>query len=178
MNTLEEAPSLEMPSLRMPFRARAGTWRRWLIGTTIVLVVAAVVLGVLAQRGRGLEEARDAAAANASKRLPVLLSYQHDTLHADLDKAVAQTTGGFRTDYRKLADTVVTPTATRKKVDTSTAVSGVGVVEAERDRVVVLAFLTQTTTTAGGAPTVSGSRVEATMVKVDDTWLVSDLKPV
>jgi Mce-associated membrane protein len=178
MNTLEEAPSLEMPSLRVPFRSRSGAWRRWLLGTTIVLVAAAVVLGVLAQRASGLAEARDAAAANASKRLPVLISYEHGSLQADLDKAIAQTTGGFRDEYRKVIDEVVTPTATRKKVDTTAVVSGVGVVSAERDRVVVLAFLTQTTSTAGGAPTVAGSRVEVTMVKQGDTWLVSDLKPV
>jgi len=178
MNTLEEAPSLEMPALRLPFRARAGAWRRWLLGTTVVLVVAAVVLGVLGQRSAGLSEARDAASANASKRLPVLLSYEHGTLEADLDKAIAQTTGGFRDEYRKVLDEVVTPTATRKKVDTSAVVSGVGVVSAERERVVVLAFLTQTTSTNGGAPSVAGSRVEVTMVPVGDTWLVSDLKPV
>jgi Mce-associated membrane protein len=178
VNTLEEAPSLELPSLRMPLRARAGSWRRWLIGTALVLVAAAVVLGVLAQRSAGLGEARDAASANASKRLPVLLSYQHDTLQEDLAKAIAQTTGGFRDDYRKVVDEVVTPTAARKKVDTAAVVSGVGVVSAERDRVVVLAFLTQTTSTNGGAPSVAGSRVEVTMQRQGNTWLVSDLKPV
>jgi Mce-associated membrane protein len=178
MNTLEEAPSLEMPSLRVPFRSRSGSWRRWLLAATIVLVVAAVVLGVLGQRASGLTEARDAASANASKRLPVLLSYEHGTLAADLDKAIAQTTGGFRDEYRKVLDEVVAPTATRKKVDTAAAVSGVGVVSAERDRVVVLAFLTQTTSTNGGAPSVAGSRVEVTMEKTGNTWLVSDLKPV
>jgi len=178
MNTLEEAPSLELPSLRVPFRTRSGSWRRLLLGTTLVLVIAAVVLGVLAQRGQGLNEARAAASASASKRLPVLLSYQHDTLKADLDKAIAQTTGGFREDYRKVLDTVVTPTATRKQVDTAASVSGIGVVSSERDRVVVLAFITQTTSTAGGAPSVSGSRVEVTMVKAGNTWLVSGLKPV
>ncbi|RJS46699.1 hypothetical protein [Nocardioides cavernaquae] len=178
MNTLEEAPSLEMPSLRVPFRSRSGSWHRWLIVTTLALVAAAVVLGVLAQRSAGLGEARDAAAASASKRLPVLLSYEHGSLEADLDRAIAQTTGGFRDEYGKVIDDVVTPTATRKKVDTAAVVSGVGVVSADRDQVVVLAFLTQTTTTNGGAPTVAGSRVEVTMEKHGSTWLVSDLKPV
>lgn len=178
MNTLEDARSLEMPSIRMPLRPRSGPWRRWLLGATLLLVAAAVVLGVLAQRVQGLDEAREAALANANKRLPVLLSYQHDTLSADLSKAIAQTTDGFRDEYRKVLVEVVTPTATRKQVDTSAAVSGAGVVEATGDRVVVLAFLTQTTSTAGGAPSVMGSRVEVTMVEVGDTWLISDLKPL
>ena len=172
--TEESRPSLELPALRI----RLGRWRRWLVGTTVLLVVGSVVLGVLAARARGLAEAREDAVDEATRRLPLLLGYDQGELEEDLDTAVAQTTGSFRDEYRAVVDETVRPTAARRKVTTSATVSGAGVVEAHRDRVVVLAFLTQTTSTAGGPPSVSGSRVEVTMVPVDDTWLISGIRPV
>lgn len=174
-DTAEESrPSLELPVLQL----RWGRWRRWLVGTTVLLVLASVVLGLLAARARGLAEARDEAVEEATRRLPLLLSYDQAALEENLDTAVAQTTGTFREEYRAVVEQTVRPTAARRKVTTSATVSGAGVVEARRDRVVVLAFLTQATSTAGGAPSVTGSRVEVTMAQVGDTWLISDLEPV
>jgi Mce-associated membrane protein len=143
-----------------------------------ILLVAGAILAFVAHQGQGAESDREDALASAEKRLPALLTYRHDHLGADLGRAVEQTTGSFREDYAELVSSTVRPTAGRRKVDTRATVSGAGVVRAGDDRVVVLAFLTQSTVTAGGAPAVSGSRVEATMVRVGGDWLIGELKPV
>ena len=178
----EETPaarSLALPALRPTFlrRGPAGSRRAWLVAAA-VLVVAAVVLAVLVHRGQALDTARADAASSARTRIPALLSYRHDDLGHDLAHAVDQTTGSFRSDYEALVAKTVRPTAERRKVDTTATVSGLGVVRARASRVVVLAFLTQSTARAGGAPVVSGSRVEVTMVRVGDRWLIGDLTPV
>lgn len=73
---------------------------------------------------------------------------------------------------------MVAPTAQEQKITTRVRVDAVGVVEADVDRVVVLAFLTQTTTSGTGAPVLRGSRVEVTMHHEDEAWLIAGLEPV
>lgn len=178
--------SLELPKIRQrsstdgaaPTRARGPVVWRLGIALTGVLLVASAVLAFLTHRADGRAEERDQAVAEASRRLPLLLSYDHSTLDADLDRAVAQTTGDFHDDYVHLLDTVVRKTATRFRVDTTAVVNGIGVVSSEEERVVVLAFVTQQTTKPGSAPVTSGSRVEVTMVPDGGDWLISDLKPL
>lgn len=160
-----------------PSPARPAPRPAYVIAASLLLVAAAV-LALLARQGDQVETARREAIASAERRLPTLLTYRHDHLDHDLDRAVAQTTGSFHDDYEQLVSETVRPAAERRKVDTTAAVSGVGVVRTEDARVVVLAFLTQSTVTAGSAPVVRGSRVEATMVRVGDDWLIGDLEPV
>lgn len=155
-------------------------------------VLAAVVLALLglavaatlgAHRAAGLAEARADALAAAKERVPALLGYDAATLDADLATADDQTTGGFHADYGKILDEVVRPTAAQRGISTTAAVDAAGVVRGTRDRVVVLLFLTQTTTAAKGeaggkgGTAVSGSRVEVTMKRVGDGWKIAGLEP-
>lgn len=149
----------------------------------LVVLLLAVVAGdvVLTLRSRdrhGLEEARASAIAAAGERLPVLLSYDARDLDDDLAAAIASATGPFREDYRRILETVVRPNARSGTVSTTAVVDGLAVVDGDADRVVVLAFLTQTTTARGREPDVSQSRVEATMQRVGDDWLIAGLEPV
>lgn len=183
---MTETKSLELPRIgrREPVvdvvdvRRRRRRRLRVVAAAAVLLLGAAVALTVLAARAVSVEEARDEAVASARTRIPTLLSYQHTDLEADLKAALATTTGGFKDDYRQILDEVVSPTAAQKKIDTAADVTAIGVVEAERDRVVVLAFVTQTTVAEGSAPSVTGSRVEVTLVPVGDDWLISGLEPV
>jgi Mce-associated membrane protein len=145
---------------------------------TALLLLASAALAFLAHRAQQVEAARRAAVSSAEHRLPALLSYRHDRLDRDLARAVDQTTGSFHDEYQELVTRTVRPTAERREVDTTATVSGAGVVRASDDRVVVLVFLTQSTVTAGDAPVVSGSRVEVTLQRVGDDWLLSALEPV
>ncbi len=156
------------------------------IVATVVLVVgvaAVIVATVAAHRASAVTSARAEALAAAKERVPALLGYDAATLDADLATADDQTTGGFHADYGRILDEVVRPTATRRGISTTATVDAAGVVRGTRDRVVVLLFLTQTTTAAEaedggkGGTSVSGSRVEVTMERVGDAWRIAGLEP-
>lgn len=149
---------------------------------------AITVLATLALADAGLarqahsagseERAHSAALAAAEKRLPLLLGYSAGSLEEDLAVAAEQTTGAFHEDYGTILEEVVAPRAAKGKVTTEADVRGVAVVSAGEDEVVVLAFLTQTTTAGSGTPSIAGSRVEVTMARTDDDWKIAGLEPV
>lgn len=146
------------------------------------LLLAVVVLDVLlflqARDDTDRDRSTDAALSAAQERLPALLGYDHRSLEQDLARAKEQTTGDFHDDYARLLDEVVAPHAGKSAVTTEAEVRGAGVVSSASDEVVVLAFLTQTTTRRGATPQVSGSRVEVTMSRTGDDWKIAGLRPV
>lgn len=158
--------------------------RKRLLAAFLVVsaVGAAVWFGFQAQRSAALLDEREEALAAAEKRVPDLLSYDAATLEDDLRRARSQTTGDFAADYGRILDDVVAPQAKARKISTRAVVGAAGVVRGKSDEVVVLLFLTQTTTngTTKGADktSVAGSRVEVTMVPAGDGWKIAGLRPV
>ncbi|WP_300641487.1 hypothetical protein [Nocardioides sp.] len=147
----------------------------------VLLVLTSVGAAVPAWQAAELsdrEEAATEALQAARERLPELLSYRFATLEEDLEDALAQTTGDFTAEYGALIEEVVRTTAAQRRIITEATVDGAGVVEVEsEDEVVVLVFLTQSTTTRNSSdPAVSGSRVEVTMRRVGSDWLIADLQ--
>lgn len=148
------------------------------VGAVALAAAAAVLLGIQAHRAGAEADARTDALAAAGKRVPELLGYDSSTLEEDLSDALAQTTGEFTTDYGQILDEVVKPQAKARRISTVAQVSAAGVVRGDADRVVVLLFLTQTTTTGKDGATVAGSRVEVTMERTGDDWKIAGLRPV
>lgn len=148
------------------------------VGAVALAAAAAVLLGVQAHRAGAEADARTDALAAAGKRVPELLGYDSSTLEEDLSDALAQTTGEFTADYGQILDEVVKPQAKARRISTVAQVSAAGVVRGDADRVVVLLFLTQTTTTGKDGATVAGSRVEVTMERTGDDWKIAGLRPV
>ena len=151
---------------------------RWTIVLLVVVgLVAAITFAVLA--GHASDRARDRtdALAAAKSRVPVLLSYDHRTLEADLARSKEQTTGRFRTDYATLLDGPVAKAAAQKQIATKATISGAGVLRVTESRVTVLVFLTQTTMAPGAEPSISASRVEVKMQRVGNGWKVGGLTP-
>lgn len=152
---------------------------RLVAAVVLVLAVgAAVFTGLQAREATASADARSEALTAAKTRVPDLLSYENATLTDDLARALDQTTGSFADDYGTILTDVVTPTATERKISTSASVSTAGVVRGDADEVVVLLFLTQTTTAADAGTSVSGSRVEVTMTRDGEDWKIAGLKPV
>lgn len=152
---------------------------RALAAVVLLLAVgAAGFSGYHAHRADELADARTEALAAARERVPELLSYDDVTLEEDLADAVAQTTGDFASDYATILEDVVEPQARKRAISTRTEVGAAGVVSGAPDRVVVLLFLTQTTTTGKSGTSVAGSRVEVTMEHDGDEWKVAGLEPL
>ncbi|NYI45204.1 Mce-associated membrane protein [Nocardioides aromaticivorans] len=148
------------------------------VGAVLLAAAAALLLGVQAHRAAAEADARTDALAAARERVPELLGYDSATLDEDLADALAQTTGKFTSDYGAILDDVVKPQAKARRISTVARVSAAGVVRGDADRVVVLLFLTQTTTSGGDGETVAGSRVEVTMERAGDDWKIAGLRPV
>ncbi|NYI11572.1 hypothetical protein [Nocardioides marinus] len=166
-------PRQDSPGQPRPWRLRGGL-------AVLVLLVASTA-GVAQWRIQQIgerEAAADEALQSVRTRLPDLLSYRYATLEDDLENALRQTTGDFTDDYAALIDEVVRPTATQRRIVTEAVVNAAGVVSVDSDaEVVVLVFLTQSTTTKNTEePAVSGSRVEVTMRRTDSEWLIADLQ--
>ncbi len=148
------------------------------LGVVLLALALAVFTGLQAHRTAATSDARADALDAAKTRVPDLLSYDEATLEEDLERAIAQTTGSFTDDYEQILTEVVGPTAERRGISTEASVSAAGVVSGDRDEVVVLLFLTQTTTAKGDRSSVSGSRVEVTMERTGDEWKIAGLMPV
>lgn len=148
------------------------------LGVVLVALAVAVYTAVQAHLAAADAAARSDALDAAKQRVPALLSYENASLAEDLDRALDQTTGSFADDYEKILTDVVEPTAKRRGISTEASVGAAGVVSGDRDEVVVLVLLTQTTTARGDRSSVSGSRVEVTMQRSGDDWKIAGLKPV
>jgi Mce-associated membrane protein len=148
------------------------------VGAVLVALGLTVFTGLQAHLSAATADARTEALAAARTRVPELLSYDRATLDADLQRALGQTTGSFTDDYEQILTDVVEPTAKRRGISTKASISGAGVVSGDRDEVVVLVFLTQSTSAKGGRVSVSGSRVEVTMERSGESWKIAGLKPV
>lgn len=153
---------------------------------TAILAVTSVVLGgvilglQIAKPGDDpLAETRSDAMTIGRARIPKMLSYSYTSIDADVKTAVAQTTGEFKSEFEALMEDQVREGAVAGRISTKAEVVEIATVSASESRVKLLAFINLTTTSGERAtPQLNGSRVEVTMVRSGNRWLVSDLKPV
>lgn len=157
------------------------------------LAVAAVLLVAFAASGLGLdgvgvqawrsvdehtevESAQRAAPAAAERAAAAILSYSHESLETDRDTAARFMTADYR---KKYLDTfgLVLENAPEVKAVVEAEIKASGVAHADPDRVNVLLFVNQTTTSTAnqGEPQIALNRVMMTMQRQDGTWLVDDI---
>lgn len=156
--------------------------RAFLVVTLVVNLVLIAVVGVLlnAQHRRHLSEAAwDAGLKTAGPVTEQVLSYHASTLDKDLERAKQLSTGQFRDDFERLATAVVAPAARAHSVNTDAHAVAVSVVDSGPASVTALVFVDQTTTSSqSSVPRIDGSRVQVTLQKVANVWLIADLTPL
>lgn len=134
-----------------------------------------------AQRAADYREALDRAPAAAESAAAAVLSYDYKSLEADRDAAAKFLSGGYRSEYVDTFDKLVAESATETKATVEAEVLAssamVGGEDRNPNRVPVLLFVNQTTTSTAneGEPPVALNRVRFDMVKVDGTWLVDGI---
>ena len=115
----------------------------------------------------------------ASDGAVAILSYQPDTVDAELNNAKQLLTGDFLDYYSDFTTTVVAPASKEKKVATIATVPAAGAVSVSDSKAVVLVMVNQQTTTAEApTPADSASSVRVELVKEDGRWLISKFDPV
>ena len=178
------SPSLVHRAGSLPRRAAARAGRlplRWRITSMAVLgvlaaaaAVSAVLLGMAAHHDAATSRAGSAAQKAAAADIRQILSYDYRRLNADLATATSDTTGEFRQQFGILAGQMIGPAATQQQTVTKASVPNASVVSATTDRVVVLAFVDQTTTSkAHPQPQKVASQVRVTMQQSGGRWRVA-----
>jgi Mce-associated membrane protein len=138
------------------------------------LVLTAAALTVKARGEDRAERARTEAVAAAETRAVDLLSYDYRHLGRDFGRAEKGLTGRFADDYAHTTETVVRPTAEQVHAVVKAEVVSSSVVRASQNRVVVLLFVNQTTTsTRVDGPQVDLNRVRTTLTRVGGDWKIS-----
>lgn len=158
-------------------------------GRALVAALAAVVVllaglaGFLGWRvvdtaGKGpVEQSRTDAVAAARKAAPLVFSYDYRHLDKDFAAGKAVTTGQFQSEYAKTTTKLVSDVAPRYKAVVVAEVSAISVVQASERSVVTLVFVNQSSaSTLNAQPKITTSRLEMTMVKRGNRWLVSRIK--
>lgn len=171
-----------------------GLWG-WVASVALIVLTlaAASVAGVLTYQHRqdvATESARVQASSAAAQALTAILAYDYRHMDADEKKALSYLTPDYGKEYAKnfalLTDASggkKAPVDQTKTVVTAT-VLGTGVMDAQPDQVHVMAFVNQETRHQAGpkgqqcSPScLLTNRVEVTMVKRSNDWLVSGLNP-
>lgn len=114
-----------------------------------VALAAVIVMGVNGFRywsDREAEQARQDAAAAASRTVAAMFSYEFGTVDTELPKAADNLSADFRADYLKLITEAIAPGAKEKQLTVQATTQAAGIVSAEDDRAVVLLYLNQITT--------------------------------
>lgn len=154
-----------------------GTVLSVVLAAAVVLVLTvAVVLGIKAWQGKQAEDARDQAAAAGRKAAETALSYDYRDLDKSFAAARATMTPEFAGKFDETAK-VAGELATKTKATVVADVREVGVRDGDADRVTLIIFVNQTTTSTitQGKPRVDLNRTRFTMVRKDGRWLVQEI---
>lgn len=174
----------EMPDAPAPLVT--GRRRSWLsiVAFAVLPALAVVLAGTVAYLSWQGSQRRDAQAAVAESvtaardATAAILSYRAESVEADLNAVRGRLTGDFLDSYTTLINDVVIPAAREKKITAAAQVAAAASVSATPTHAVVLAFVDQSVTMGGGAPTTTPSSVRVTLDKVDGSWLVSGFDPI
>lgn len=119
------------------------------------------------------ERAGTEAVAAARESIVAMGSYTPDTAEQNLTSARDRLTGAFAEAYTQAIQTVAIPNAKGRKMSSAVSVPALGVVSADADHAVLLAYVDQTLTVAGETPVANPARYRVSMDKVDGRWLIA-----
>ncbi|TDW87905.1 Mce-associated membrane protein [Kribbella pratensis] len=172
----EKSPAAEISTESEPKRG-LGTALTAALGIVVVLTLTvAAVLGIKAWHGKQAEDARNQAAAAGRKAAETALSYDYRDLDKSFAAARATMTPEFAAKFDETAK-VAGELATKTKATVKAEVRDVGVRDGDADRVTLIIFVNQTTTSTitKGSPRVDLNRTRFTMVRNGDRWLVQEI---
>lgn len=157
-------------------RPRVATWVLIVLG--VVTALSLVLTGYLFTQPseESIEEAAADARSAAERAVVPVLSYDHRTLEEDQAEAHEWLTDDQREDYDELFE-VIRENAPSTRTVVEVEVVSTAIVRAGEERTEVLLFVNRPTTNkANKDPVVYKDQVTLTMERVDDRWLVDELR--
>ena len=159
------------PRTRHPGRLLAPA-----VGLGAALLLLAGAVGLSLSDPSGQDAQTRAATSTARTSIEQMLSYNYKTIDAQAAQIETQLTGSFKNEFTQAMDKDIKPLAVKNKTVVQARVSDVGVMEAADGRVKVLAFVNQAKVGADEKqPAIDQNRVIATLTKVGDRWLISEV---
>ena len=166
-----------------------GTRTRRVAWWTTVIVLIAATLSALAiglwqaVEGRQIERAQNASAREsvlevARSNTITMLSYQRDTVEAQLTGSLPLLTGDFRESYDKLIHDVVIPGAQQKNISAVAQVPAIAVESLSQDRAVRRRLYQPDSHGRDSGTENTASSVRISMQKIDGKWLIDEFEPV
>jgi Mce-associated membrane protein len=181
--TTDSDQSVESDEVEEVVEPAAGRPNRLNVVLTVSLSVLIVIvlalagfLGVKAWRGQEAEDARNEAATAGRKAAETALSYDYRSLDKSFAAARATMTPEFAAKFDETAK-VAGELATKTKATVRAEVREVGVRDGDANRVTLVIFVNQTTTSTitQGKPRVDLNRTRFTMVRNGGQWLVQEI---
>ncbi|GAB3836273.1 hypothetical protein [Kribbella italica] len=162
-----------------PARTTRGLSFLLTVGLSVVIVLVLAlggVLGLKAWRGQQAEDARGQAVNAGRAAAETALSYDYRTLDKSFAAARGTMTPEFAGKFDETAK-VAGELATKTKATVRAEVREVGVRDGDADRVTLVIFVNQTTTSTitQGKPRVDLNRTRFTMVRNGSRWLVQEI---
>lgn len=171
----EQTP--EVPQERRGTAAR----RRFFVIEAVSLVVivglaaALVVSRVQLSNQNALEADRTSAVAAAKVYATDVASYSYRHLHRDFGRVEKESTDPFRSDFRQSSATLSKVLVQYKAVATAKVLRA-GIESISSSRAVVLLFVNQSVKNSAQGTSTDTNRIEVTLVRGGDGWLIKDLK--
>jgi hypothetical protein len=144
-----------------------------LLGLVTLLVFIALALSRASAADTRAAETRDATNA-AVRDLPMFASYGYATIAADQKRAEAVFVPSLRSNYEKLFNPILQTLQQSKVIVTVVVQEAQAINVVKDDKVQVLVFFTQTTSSpTATSPTIKPFAYAMSMQKVKGTWLVA-----
>ena len=171
-------------------RRSSGWWgsRLCLMTLAALLAVLLVLTGLTAlgltgtdgiedvNEAQDVQRATRTAPAAAEAAAAAILAYDFRSLDADQDSAVRFMTREFAQEYSDTFEKVVRSAAEDTRARVTATVQASGVIQATEDTARVLLFVDQATvSTSNEQPQIALNRVEMSLVREGDSWLVDDI---
>lgn len=139
---------------------------------------ATAIIGVAVWHAQTVNTARFDAVTQARQRVARILTYNANTIDADIERARSDTAGSFAQYYGPFAQQAIAPAVRQQRTTSVAVVSRAAVISATPETVTVLVFIDQQTASGPQPqPRTTSSTARATMTKVAGQWLISGLTP-
>ncbi|QRY51261.1 hypothetical protein [Mycolicibacterium septicum] len=166
------------PAEPEPSRSRSRVSLPVVLGAlALVLALTSGVLRWLTVSEDQSATARDEAVQAAKEITAQMLSYETETVDQQLSAARDRMTGDFLGTYTAMINEVI-PAAHAQQIAAVAEVLRAGTVSVKPGSVEMVLFVNQSVQVGNHMPQKTPSVARATLVKVDDRWLMSEYEPV